>query len=154
MPRIDVIDSTWIPLAPASIAPHIAEPANWRRWWPGLDLTVHEERGPRGVRWIVSSVQAAESVGLAGTAEVWLQPMFDGVVAHFFLRLDPAPGRRLPARRARRIERVYRRNTKRAFWALGDQADPHRADRARGTVDDALGARLGAPGVPTVPGSV
>jgi hypothetical protein len=154
MPRIDVIDSTWVPLAPASIAAHVAEPANWRRWWPGLELAVHERRGHRGVRWIVASVQTADDVGLAGTAEVWLQPMFDGVVAHFFLRLDPAPGRRLTARRARRIERTYRRNTKRAFWALADEADPRRADRARGAVDGAPGADVGAPAVPTLPGSV
>jgi hypothetical protein len=154
MPRIDVIDSTWIPLAPESVAVHVAEPANWRRWWPGLELTVHERRGAKGVRWTVGSVQSAADGGLAGTAEVWLQPMFDGVIAHFFLRLDPKPGRRLNARRARHIERIYRWNTKRAFWALADQGDPHRMDRARGVTDEALGAGLGPPAVPTVPGSV
>lgn len=151
VPQIDVIDSTWIPSAPAVIAPVIADPANWARWWPGLELAVAQQRGVKGVRWTVPRVASGRDVGLAGTAEVWLQPMFDGVVAHFFLRLDPAPGRRLPARRARRIERTCRRQTKRAFWALADSADPDRAQRARGST---LSATVGTPVRPSAPGSL
>lgn len=130
MPQIDIMDSTWIPASPEVVAPIVADPARWSRWWPGLALTVRERRGVKGVRWTVSAVHAASDLGLAGSAEVWLQPMSDGVVAHFFLRLDPAPDRTLSARRARRVERDYRRRTKRAFWALADHADPHRAVRA------------------------
>jgi hypothetical protein len=146
MPQIDVMDSTWIPARPEVIAPVLADPASWSHWWPGLALTVRERRGVKGVRWTVSGVQAASDAGLAGTAEVWLQPMCDGVVAHFFLRLHPAPERALTARRARRIERDYRRRTKSAFWALADHADPHRAARA---VSAAV-----APATPAAPGSV
>lgn len=147
MPQIDVIDSTWIPARPGVLAPVIADPSSWSRWWPGLELTVHERRGTKGVRWRVPAVRAAQDVGLAGTAEVWLQPMAEGVIAHFFLRLDPAPGRELSARRARRIERNYRRRTKRAFWALADRADPYRAVRA---VTPAVAARP----APRAPGSL
>jgi hypothetical protein len=143
MPQIDVMDSTWIPARPGAIAPIVADPANWSRWWPGLELTVQQRRGPKGVRWKVAAVHAARDVGLSGTAEVWLQPRSDGVVAHFFLRLDPAPGRTLSARRARHVERDYRRRTKRAFWALADRADPHRAVRA---VSAAAPAGRGVPG--------
>ena len=38
MPAIDVVDSTWICARPGVVAAIVAEPANWRRWWPELDL--------------------------------------------------------------------------------------------------------------------
>jgi hypothetical protein len=138
VPQIDVIDSTWIAARPAHIAELVADSANWPRWWPGLELTEHERRGAKGMRWTVNGVRGAGSADVTGTAEVWLQPMFDGVVAHFFLRLDAPPGDRLSGRRARAIERSYRRAAKRAFWALGDAVDPNRADRIAG--------RSGGPG--------
>jgi hypothetical protein len=72
--------------------------------------------------------------------------MFDGVVAHFFLRLHPASGRRFALRRSRRIERQYRARTKRAFWALADGADPDRRTRARSALAD--------PGASAVAGSL
>jgi hypothetical protein len=79
------------------------------------------------VRWIVRSVRGHE--GLAGTAEVWLEGSHDGVVAHFFLRLDPAPGTLVRRRDKRRLERECRLAAKRAFWALADDLDPGRAAR-------------------------
>ena len=128
MPAIDVVDSTWLAARPATVAALVAEPVNWRRWWPDLTLEVDEWRNEKGVRWIVLSVGGVGR-GLAGSAEVWLEPMFDGAVAHFFLRLDPPPGRRLSRRRAERVAHVYRRRTKQAFWALADQLDPGRVTR-------------------------
>lgn len=162
VPQIDVIDSTWIAAQPAAIAELVGDSANWRRWWPGLELVASERRGAKGMRWTVNGIRGAGSVDLAGsadlagTAEVWLQPMFDGVVAHFFLRLDAAPGCRLSARRARAVERFYRRAAKQAFWALGDAADPDRACRAAGrcpgseTDTAVFGAQAGS----TQPGSL
>ena len=128
MPAIDVVDSTWFAASRATVAAIVAEPASWRRWWPELTLEVDEWRNQKGVRWLVPSVGGAGR-GLAGSAEVWLEPMFDGVVAHFFLRLDPRPGRRLSRRRRERIADAYRRRTKLAFWALADQLDPGRVTR-------------------------
>ncbi|MDT4930994.1 MAG: hypothetical protein QOF92_3861 [Pseudonocardiales bacterium] len=129
MPDIDIVDSTWFAARPSALAAIVAEPANWRRWWPGLELRVDEWRGEKGVRWFVRSVAAGRGVGLAGTAEVWLEPMFEGVVAHFFLRLDPAPGRQIGRRLRERVTREYRQLTKQQFWALADQLDPGRMDR-------------------------
>lgn len=156
VPQIDVIDSTWIAARPAAVGELVADSANWTRWWPGLELVAAEQRGAKGMRWTVHGVRGAGSADLAGTAEVWLQPMFDGVVAHFFLRLDTAPGCRLSARRARAVERSYRRAAKRAFWALGDAADPNRADRAAGLCpgSDTETARFGAQAGSTLPGSL
>jgi hypothetical protein len=128
VPAIDVVDSTWLPAPAGVVAGFVADPANWPRWWPGLVLDVDESRGDKGVRWFVLSVGGARDQ-LAGSAEVWLEPMLDGVVAHFFLRLDPPPGRRISPRLRRRVIGHFRRATKEAFWALGDQLDPTRLTR-------------------------
>jgi hypothetical protein len=128
VPVIDVVDSTWFAAPPTTVAAIVAEPTNWRRWWPDLSLEVDEWRGAKGVRWLVPSV-AGPGAGLAGSAEVWLEPMFEGVVVHFFLRLEPPPGRELSTRRGQRITDHYRRRTKQAFWALADQLDPGRVER-------------------------
>ncbi|HKC29560.1 MAG TPA: SRPBCC family protein [Jatrophihabitans sp.] len=126
MPAIDVVDSTWFAAPPKVVAALMADPSNWRRWWPGLLLEVDEWRGEKGVRWLVPAVDGS---GLAGSAEIWLEPAFEGVVAHFFLRLDPPPGRQLSPRRSARIVEHYRRRTKQAFWTLADQLDPGRLAR-------------------------
>jgi hypothetical protein len=127
VPAIDVVDSTWIAAPSATVAAIVAEPGNWRRWWPGLDLQVTEWRAVKGVRWAVPSV--AGHPGLSGSAEVWLEPLAEGVVAHFFLRLDAAAGRMVSRRLAERVTREYRLRTKSAFWALADQLDPARMSR-------------------------
>jgi len=148
MPVIDVVDSTWFAARPATVAALIADPSNWRRWWPDLTLEVDEWRDDKGVRWLVPAVRG-RGRGLAGSAEVWLEPMFDGVVAHFFLRLDPPPGQRLSARRRNRITDDCRRRTKRTFWALADQLDPGRVARltsAERSTQPALGPPVRATG--------
>ncbi len=128
-PALDVVDSTWLAAPRETVGAIVADPANWRRWWPGLELRVAELRQDKGVRWLVDSVSEGRDLGLAGSAEIWLEPMSEGTVAHFFLRLDPAPGRELPPRRGEQIVDGYRRRTKRAFWALGDKLDPGRLER-------------------------
>jgi hypothetical protein len=131
VPTIDVVDSTWFAARPTAVAAILAEPANWRRWWPSLELAVDEWRGDKGMRWIVRAA-TGRPTGLAGSAEVWLEPMHEGVVAHFFLRLDPTEGAVLPWRRAERITREYRVRTKEVFWSLADQLDPGRLARLTG----------------------
>jgi hypothetical protein len=125
VPDIDVVDSTWICAPPAAVAAVIAEPTNWRRWWPGLTLAVDEWRGNKGVRWTVRSTRQGER----GSMEVWLEPVLDGVVAHFFLRLDRADARPLTARQRAQRGGRYRTDAKRVFWSLGDQLDPGRLAR-------------------------
>jgi hypothetical protein len=132
MPAVDVVDSTWFAAPATAVAALFADPSNWRRWWPELTLEVDEWRNEKGVRWLVPAVRGIGE-GLAGSAEVWLEPMFDGVVAHFFLRLDPPPGRRLSERRRNRITEDVRRRTKATFWALADELDPSRVSRLTST---------------------
>lgn len=120
MPQIDVVDETWIAAPAQRVAAAIADPANWRRWWPGFDLAVDELRGPLGVRWFVRS---ADRPAGTGSMEVWLEAARGGVVLHYFLRLDPADGRRLTSRGVQRAVLGYRRRAKRIFWALGDDIE-------------------------------
>jgi len=125
VPAVDVVDSTWICARPSAVAAAVAEPSNWRRWWPDLALEVEEWRGEKGVRW---SVQAPKHSAV-GTMEVWLERARDGVVAHYFLRLDAADGRRMSRRRRVRCADSARRRVKQVFWALADELDPGRLAR-------------------------
>ncbi|MDT4978451.1 MAG: hypothetical protein QOG07_330 [Pseudonocardiales bacterium] len=125
MPAIDVVDSTWICARPGLVAAIVAEPANWRRWWPELELTAEELRGDKGVRWTVRPTRSGES----GSMEIWLEPAFDGVVLHYFLRLDSADGRPMARRRQTRLTHFHRRRAKASFWTLADQLDPGRTAR-------------------------
>src|SRR4051812_41234072 len=74
-PAVDVVDSTWIAVAPGGLAAELADPALWPRWWPELDLEVDELRGAKGVRW--RALQHARGP-LAGSMEVYLQPVSVG----------------------------------------------------------------------------
>jgi hypothetical protein len=113
MPQVDVVDETWIGVDPDRVAAQVADPANWRRWWPDLELAVDELRGAEGVRWVLPG----------GSMEVWLQPDLDGVRLHYFLRLDPPDGRRLAPRQADREVLAYRRRAKQVFWTLKDELE-------------------------------
>lgn len=125
MPDVDIVDSTWIGARPALVAAAIADPANWGVWWPDLELAVAEPRGDKGVRWTVRRARR----GCTGSMEVWLQPVLDGVVAHYFLRLDAGSGRGMRPARSRRESDRRRKQAKRVFWAIADQLDPARMQR-------------------------
>jgi hypothetical protein len=128
MPEIDVVDMTWIDVRPASLAPIMADPANWKRWWPDLRLQVDELRGPKGVRWLVPS---GRNGTVTGSMEIWLQPVGAGTVVHFFLRLDGTRGRVGPRERDR-IAHGYRVAVKRVLWGVADRVDPARLARIAG----------------------
>src|SRR5882757_4150589 len=74
MNSIQIADETFVCADPVEVGAAVADPANWRRWWPDLRLTVVEDRGPIGHRWTVTGA-------LTGTMEVWLQPGRDGMGA-------------------------------------------------------------------------
>ncbi len=125
MPDVDVIDSTWIGVAPTAVAPVIADASRWPGWWPDLDVRASEYRGVKGVRWLVRSAHGGR---LAGSMEIWLEPLADGVVAHYFLRLD-ATGTRVSTRECQRLVHHYRTQAKRVMWHLSDSLDPGRMRR-------------------------
>jgi hypothetical protein len=101
VPAVDVIDETFLAVPPSSVAAAFADPRAWRRFWPDLDLAVYADRGDEGVRWTVRGA-------LVGTMEVWLEPVLDGTVLHYFLRADFPPDARAgkPVKEAQRRQRA------------------------------------------------
>jgi hypothetical protein len=83
MNSIQIADETFVCADPEAVGAAVADPASWRRWWPDLRLTVVQDRGAQGHRWTVTGA-------LTGTMEVWLEPVLDGVVVHYFLHAEPS----------------------------------------------------------------
>ncbi|MBY4038876.1 polyketide cyclase / dehydrase and lipid transport [Rhodococcus fascians] len=83
MSSIQVADQTFVAAPGAAVAQAFVSPERWRRWWPDLSLTVTEYRGEKGIRWSVRG-------GVVGTMELWLEPVLDGVIVHYFLHAEPA----------------------------------------------------------------
>ncbi|HEY3748674.1 MAG TPA: polyketide cyclase / dehydrase and lipid transport [Pseudonocardiaceae bacterium] len=81
VPAVDIVDETFLVVPPKIVASAFADPAAWRRYWPDLTLTVYLDRGDEGLRWTVRGA-------LVGTMEVWLEPVLDGTVLHYFLRAE------------------------------------------------------------------
>ncbi|GAB3418994.1 hypothetical protein GCM10027569_45290 [Flindersiella endophytica] len=118
VPVVDLADDSFVAAPPAVVAPSIAAAAFWRSCWPGLELTAHHDRGIEGVRWYVRGA-------LTGTAEVWLEPYWegDGTLVHVFLRADPDDGRRRSAAQVQRLNRRYAVDLKRSLFVLKDQVE-------------------------------
>ena len=85
VPAVDIADDTFLAVPPGIVAAEVADPRAWARWWPDLEPTVTRDRGVKGVQW---SLRGA----LVGNMEVWLEPVHDGTVLHWYLRADRLPG--------------------------------------------------------------
>lgn len=83
MHSVQVADQTFVAADPAAVGRAVGDRAAWRRWFADLALDVVEDRAEKGVRWTVAGP-------LVGTMEVWLEPVLDGVVLHYFLHAEPA----------------------------------------------------------------
>lgn len=83
MSTIQIADQTFVAAPAAAVAAYVADRSRWARWWPDLVLSVREDRGPAGIRWSVAGA-------LHGTMEIWLEPMLDGVIVHYFVHAEPA----------------------------------------------------------------
>jgi hypothetical protein len=130
VPTVDLVDETFLVADRAVLAAVVADPSRWRAWWPDLELTVFMDRGLDGIRW---SARGA----WAGSLEIWLEALGDGVLLHHYARLDRvdrrtgdllAPptdpgGRRRAARDRDRRARAW----KRVVWALKDEVEAGRA---------------------------
>jgi hypothetical protein len=83
MNSIQIADETFVAADPVEVGRAVGDPASWRRWWPDLLLTVVEDREDKGHRWTVAGA-------LTGSMEIWLEPVLDGVVLHYFLHAEPS----------------------------------------------------------------
>ncbi len=118
MPQVDLVEETFIAAAPEAVRAALATPEFGRRLWPDLRLRVTQDRGPKGLRYAVTGE-------FTGTAEVWLQDWADGVLAHVYLRVDPAGGP-WPQRRALRELHRRQRAVKPVLWAVKDELEAGR----------------------------
>jgi hypothetical protein len=82
MSSIQVADETFVAASPAAVGRAVGDRASWRRWFADLLLEVVEDRADKGVRWTVTG-------RVTGTMEIWLEPVLDGVVLHYFLHAEP-----------------------------------------------------------------
>jgi ribosome-associated toxin RatA of RatAB toxin-antitoxin module len=127
MPSLDISCDDLVVADPAYVAERLGSDTLWREWWPELTLTPTERRGLEGVRWAVTGVAI-------GTAEWWLEQVRDGVVVHWYLRVDPREpvrGRALDRLRERYVAR-YRDH----LWRFKDEVEAGRAAGERRTGSD------------------
>lgn len=122
--ELDIADETFLVTDRVELAGRFADAGLWRSWWPELDLSVNEDRGEAGIRWDVRG-------RLSGTAEIWLEPWYDGVIVHWFVRA------RLDRGSAAGLRSEMVRTHKRRIHRLKDELERTRApgmprDRASG----------------------
>ena len=107
-PALDLVDETFLAVPPSTVAAVFKDPASWARYWPDLVLEVYTDRGEKGLRWTVRGA-------LVGTMEVWLEPVLDGTLLHYFLRATPAdPGGTPRALQPRELRREFDRRARAA----------------------------------------
>lgn len=108
-----IVEDLFVVAPPNAIAEALAD--GWaERAWPGLQLRLERDRTHEGRVWSVTGE-------LIGTMEVWLEPVLDGTVFHFFLWAEPGqtprpkrtPISSNPEAHSSRGERRIRRTTHR-----------------------------------------
>jgi ribosome-associated toxin RatA of RatAB toxin-antitoxin module len=118
MPSLDISCDDLVVADPAYVAARLGEASLWREWWPELTLTPYERRGLEGVRWTVEGTAV-------GTAEWWLEQVRDGVLVHWYLRVDPT--RPAGRRRLEKLRKWYVARYRRNLWRFKDEAERGRA---------------------------
>lgn len=134
MAGIDLVDETYIAADIHDVHRVVADPNRWASWFPDLELAVFMDRGLKGIRWSVTGK-------FVGSTEIWLEDVGDGVVLHYYLRIEPtadgsatapAPFADSPAgwRGADRVRVAWAKRWKQIVWDLKDHLE---GDRLVGT---------------------
>ncbi|CAJ1496965.1 polyketide cyclase / dehydrase and lipid transport [[Mycobacterium] kokjensenii] len=121
MNSIQVADETFVAASGEQVGAVVGDPSSWRRWWPDLQLQVVEDRADKGVRWTVGGP-------LTGTMEIWLEPMLDGVLLHYFLHAEPTgvTGRQLARLNLAKLNHRRRVAGKRMAFEVKDRLERSR----------------------------
>jgi ribosome-associated toxin RatA of RatAB toxin-antitoxin module len=127
MPSLDISCDDLVVADPAYVAERLGSDTLWREWWPELTLTPTERRGLEGVRWAVTGAAI-------GTAEWWLEQVRDGVVVHWYLRVDPV--RPVRGRALERLQEQYVARYRDHLWRFKDRVEAGRAAGERRTGSD------------------
>ncbi len=130
MPSLDLADETYLAVPPVTVARVVADPERWRAWWPDVELTVHQDRGPAGIRWVVAGA-------VQGSAEIWLEPLRGGTLLHYYLRAEPVrplSPRRIVRERERRA-RAWKQHAFALKDALEAAAAPERPEGSSGATE-------------------
>jgi ribosome-associated toxin RatA of RatAB toxin-antitoxin module len=142
MPALDISCDDLVVADPAYVADRLGAESLWREWWPGLTLTAYERRGLEGVRWTVQG-------DAIGTAEWWLEQVRDGVVVHWYLRVDPS--RSAGPRALAKLQESYVAQYRRNLWRFKDEAERGRAAGEHRPGWQAAIVSAGSTGVPSTP---
>jgi ribosome-associated toxin RatA of RatAB toxin-antitoxin module len=124
MPTLDISCDDLVVADPAYVAERLGSDTLWREWWPDLTLTPSERRGLEGVRWAVTGAAV-------GTAEWWLEQVRDGVVVHWYLRVDPS--KPIRGRALARLKESYVARYRDHLWRFKDEVESGRAAGERRT---------------------
>jgi hypothetical protein len=122
--RIELVDDTFIAAIPTLVHNAFVRRCAANEWWPTWSVTVFMDRGQLGSRWSVTG--AVDGLPAVGSAEIWLEPVLDGIVLHHFLRLDVSAS----TRRCARAQRRYTLGWKQQVAAFKDHLE---ADRVPGS---------------------
>jgi hypothetical protein len=114
--RVELVDETFLAAAPTVVHEAYRQRCAAHAWWPDWSLTVFMDRGAQGTRWSVSG--PLDGLPATGSAEIWLEPVLDGVVLHHFLRVDVAAAPRRCGRARRRYVRAWKQQMARFKDAL------------------------------------
>lgn len=76
---VDIVDETFIDVPPPVLSTLVADARNQRQWWPHLQLSTVRDRGVKGQKWDIAGE-------IVGTMEIWLEPFWEGVIVHHFVR--------------------------------------------------------------------
>ena len=120
MPLLDVIDETFVVAPPPVVAAAVKDPAFWAEVFPGLELTVFQDRGDEGIRLTVTGA-------LVGSNEFWIEPWGDGAIVHYYLRADPVG--RVSPRRAVKLRTRHCVRLKAGLNAIKDRLEAARSSR-------------------------
>lgn len=120
MTQLDLILETYVHAPAQPVARRVSATGFARELWSQWSVTVSQDRGSQGVRWVL------DDPVFTGSCEVWIETVAaDGCVLHTFVRVDRRRGR-IGAWRRRRVRSAIVQT----LWRLKDDVESGAAGEA------------------------